>query len=134
MILFIIKFSFQLLKRSIVHDLSKFSKYESEGFGELIDKLAGSTYGTDSYNNLLKQLQPILDHHYKHNSHHPEHYENGIDGMDLLDLVEMYLDWKASIKKHKDGDLNKSIEYNKTRFKISDNLVNIFTNSNKNKI
>jgi hypothetical protein len=51
--------------------------------------------------------------------------------MDLIDLVEMFCDWKAATLRHKDGDINKSIEINSQRFKMSDQLKKIFINTLK---
>jgi hypothetical protein len=104
---------------------------EKELFDEFTPKLAGSTYGSDEYKEMLKGLKPALDHHYLYNSHHPEHYDNGIDGMNLLDLVEMFYDWKAASERHKNGDILKSIEINKIRFNMSDQLVSILNNTAK---
>jgi hypothetical protein len=68
---------------------------------------------------------------YQKNSHHPEHYENGVNGFDLFDLMEMFFDWKAAGERHADGNIYKSIEINKDRFKLSEQTVNIFTNTAK---
>jgi len=79
----------------------------------------------------LAELKPALDHHYSHNSHHPEHYENGIDDFTLADLVEMFFDWKAASERHNDGDVLKSIEINKQRFGLSEQLCKIFENTER---
>jgi hypothetical protein len=81
---------------------------------------------------MLKDLKPTLDHHYSNNSHHPEHYKNGIDDMDLLDVIEMLMDWKASTERHDDGNIHSSLEINKNRFHISEQLYNILNNTIKN--
>ena len=125
---YILRFTVKLLWRGITHDFSKFNRIEAELFTEYQPKLKKSTYGSVEYDKFLKELSPALDHHYK-NRHHPEAHDNGIDGMDLLDLVEMFYDWKAATKKHNDGDILRSIEYNKDRFSMDENLVNIFKNS-----
>lgn len=121
----------ELQRRAIIHDESKLKSPEKEMFDEWTPKLANSTYGSDEYKEFLKNLKPALDHHYKHNSHHPEYYYTGVDGMDLFDLIEMFLDWKAAGERHKDGDIFKSIEINKARFGLSDQLVSIFNNTAK---
>ena len=54
---------------------------------------------------------------------------SGIYGMSLLDLIEMLADWKAATARHADGDILKSIEINKKRFEIPDQLVGIFLNT-----
>jgi len=121
----------ELCNRIVQHDKTKLSSPEVELFTEFTPKLSGTTYGSEEYKEYLNQLRPALDHHYKHNSHHPEHYENGIDGMTLIDLVEMICDWKAATLRHADGDMTKSIEHNKKRYGISDQLTQILFNTNK---
>lgn len=119
----------ELIRRANVHDNSKLESPEKEFFDEYTPKLAGSTYGSDEYKEFLRQLKVGLDHHYKNNSHHPEHYENGVNGFDLFDLIEMFFDWKAAGERHLDGNIFKSIGINKERFKISDQLEEIFINT-----
>lgn len=121
----------EFLERGKIHDDSKLESPEKEGFDEYTPKLKGSTYGSDEYKQSLKGLGRSLTHHYENNSHHPEHYEKGIDGMDLFDLVEMFMDWKAATERHDNGDIYKSIEYNKGRFGMSDQLCSILTNTAK---
>jgi hypothetical protein len=78
----------------------------------------------------LRDMKPALDHHYANNRHHPEHFgEEGIDGMNLFDVLEMFIDWTASTRRHADGDIAKSIEINKKRFGMSDQLAQIFRNT-----
>jgi hypothetical protein len=74
-------------------------------------------------------MKVALDHHYSNNRHHPEYFENGINDMTLIDLIEMLCDWYAATQRHNDGDIFKSIEFNKTRFNMSDQLVSILTNT-----
>ena len=81
-----------LQQRGIDHDESKLKNPEKDAFDIMTEKLKSSTYGSEAYKQMLKDLQPTLDHHYANNSHHPEHYPNGIDDMDLFDIVEQ-LDW-----------------------------------------
>ena len=119
----------ELLIRAIKHDSSKLESPEKELFDEYTPKLKNCTYGSDEYKESLNGLKVALDHHYANNSHHPEHYENGVNGFDLFDLVEMLFDWKASTERHADGDIHKSIEINKERFKISEQLCDIFLNT-----
>ena len=121
----------ELLARGREHDNSKLESPEKELFDEYTPKLKDSTYGSDEYKANLKGLEPALKHHYMNNSHHPEHYENGINGMDLFDLIEMFMDWKAAGERHEDGSMERSIEINKDRFKLSDQTVDIFINTAK---
>lgn len=121
--------SAELIRRANVHDNSKLNSPEKEFFDEYTPKLAGSTYGSDEYKEFLKQLKVGVDHHYANNSHHPEHYANGVNGFDLFDLIEMFFDWKAATERHNDGNIYKSIGINKDRFKINEQICDIFTNT-----
>ena len=121
--------AFELILRAAVHDDSKLESPEKELFDEFTPKLKGSTYGSEEYKHLLKELKPALDHHYANNSHHPQFYAHGINGMTLFDVVEMFFDWKAASERHEDGDIYKSIEHNKERFEMSDQLCDIFENT-----
>ena len=119
----------ELIRRANVHDNSKLKSPEKELFDEYTPKLKTCTYGSPEYKEFLSGLKVALDHHYKNNSHHPEHYENGINGFDLFDLIEMFFDWKAATERHSDGDIAKSIEINKDRFGMSDQLCDILMNT-----
>ena len=121
-----------LQQRGINHDDSKLKNPEKSGFDEMTEKLKSSTYGSDEYKQMLKDLQPTLDHHYSNNSHHPEYYPNGIDDMDLFDIFEMFADWKSATERHENGNIYKSIDINKDRFKMSDQLYKIFKNTARN--
>lgn len=123
--------SSELIRRANVHDNSKLESPEKELFDEYTPKLSGSTYGSPEYKEFLKGLKVALDHHYANNTHHPEHYKEGINGFDLFDLMEMFFDWKAATERHADGNIYKSIDINKDRFNISDQVCDIFKNTAK---
>ena|ERR1700744_3335845 len=123
------KFLTGLVDRGLNHDASKLQFPEKELFDKWTPILKELVYGSDEYKDSLNKLKPALDHHYANNSHHPQYYENGIDGMNLYDIVEMYCDWKAAVKRTKDGNIFKSLEYNRIRFEMSDQLCNIFRNT-----
>lgn len=108
--------------RALNHDQSKLIDPEKSVFDEVTPKLRGLTYGSDAYKASLAEMGVALTHHYQHNSHHPEHFENGIDGMSLLDVLEMLCDWKAATERHADGDYGKSLNINRARFGIGDQL------------
>ena len=127
--LFMTHLATQVLKRSREHDASKFQHPEEEIFAEYTPALKDIEYGSEEYNDCLKKMKPALDHHYANNSHHPEYNINGVDGMNILDILEMICDWKASSMRHDDGDIRKSIEINKNRFDMSDQLCNILNNT-----
>ncbi len=118
-----------LLDRGENHDLTKLEDPEVQLFAEYTPKLSGVTYGSQEFNDMKKAMGPALDHHYANNRHHPEHFKSGINDMNLVDIMEMFCDWAASCKRHNDGNLNKSIEINGQRFKMSDQLVKIFENT-----
>lgn len=95
----------ELMKRSRLHDLSKFEPIEKEPLDrmqELIENEGQAQYGTPEYKRRTDLLGPMIEHHRANNSHHPEHYENGIDGMDLFDVMEMFFDWKAASERGED--------------------------------
>lgn len=120
-----------LKQRAILHDETKLYPPEKPIFDEYTPKLRNSTYGSDEYKQFLEGMGEGLRHHYAHNRHHPEHYANGFDGMSLLDIVEMLCDWKAAAERHADGSLAKSLEINKTRFGLSEQLYGILVNTAK---
>ena len=125
----LLQFTKKIIDRAIQHDNSKLQEPEKPLFDKMTPLLKGLTYGSDDYKKALDELKPALDHHYANNSHHPEHYKNGIDDFTLVDLVEMFIDWKAASERHDDGDIFRSIEINKNRFGISEQLCKILKNT-----
>ncbi len=117
--------------RGVKHDASKLESPELEIFTAATPKLAGLTYGSEEYEESLKEIKPALDHHYAANRHHPEHFPNGIEDMTLVDIIELLCDWKASSLRQHDGNLLKSIELNAQRFGFSKQLKKIFINTAK---
>jgi Family of unknown function (DUF5662) len=119
----------ELLDRANCHDRSKTLPPEVGVFDEFTPKLKTSTYGSDEYKGYLAAMGEGLAHHYAHNRHHPEHFPDGINDMTLVDLIEMLADWKAATERHNDGDLARSLEIQKERFGISDQLIVILFNT-----
>lgn len=117
------------MRRVAAHDLSKLQEPEKSMYDEFTPKLRAMTYGSAEYKASLKDMGVALEHHYAVNTHHPEHYPNGVNGMSLLDLIEMLADWKAAGMRHADGDIQKSLEINRVRFGMSDQLFEIFKNT-----
>jgi len=115
--------------RALIHDLSKYSKKESEGFLQTIDQLKGSTYGSKQYQKLLDTIAQSIKHHYEKNTHHPEHFINGIEDMSLQDIVEMFCDWQAAVRRHENGSIIDSIKHNQNRFRVPFELSEIFRNT-----
>lgn len=118
-----------LKNRAAVHDASKLLPPEKEAFDRATPGLKSLTYGSPQYKAATDELGAALDHHYSANSHHPQFYENGVQGMSLVDVLEMVADWAAAVKRHDDGDLQKSIEINQKRFGMSDELTSILRNT-----
>jgi hypothetical protein len=104
---------------------------EIELFNEATPKLKNLEYGSEEYRQALVELKPALDHHYAKNSHHPEHYPEGVDDMTLMDVIEMFCDWKAATERMHDGNIRQSLDHNRKRFNISDQLNKIFENTVK---
>ena len=118
-----------LRKRSIDHDNSKLREPEKEVFDTYTPKLAETTYGSDEYKAALVGMREGLDHHYAVNDHHPEHFQYGIQDMNLMQLTEMLCDWLAATRRHKDGDIYRSIEQNQERFGYGDEMKRLLLNT-----
>jgi len=121
----------ELLKRGIEHDASKLIEPEASIFDEYTPRLKGLTYGSVEYYACMKEMQTAINHHQLNNRHHPEFYctDDNISKMSLFDLMEMIMDWLAATKRHADGDIYKSIEHNRGRFNISDQVVALLRNT-----
>jgi hypothetical protein len=118
-----------IMSKARKHDKSKLEEPEKSIFDEFTPKLKNSTYGSDEYKSYLSDMQEALDHHYSNNPHHPERFKNGIEDMTLMDIVEMFFDWMAAVKRHDNGDINKSIEINKNRFGYGSIIESILKNT-----
>lgn len=114
-----------------IHDKSKMSFPEVVYFAKYGPMLKDLTYGSDEYKKCLNDMKPGVEHHYQNNPHHPEYYKNGIQGMDLVNVVEMICDWYAASQRHNNGNIFTSIEKNKERFAMSDELTSILKNTIK---
>lgn len=119
----------ELTWRAFEHDLSKTEDPELAVFNEYGPKLKDTTYGSEEYRRYLAEMQAGLDHHYAVNRHHPEHFTDRMDGMTLVDLIEMLADWKAATERHADGDLSRSLDVQRHRFRMSDQVAKILENT-----
>lgn len=127
----------ELMRRQVTHDKSKLEEPEWSMFDKVTHNLEGLTYGSEEYEAQRKEMLGMaLSHHYEHNRHHPEFFtdgestnNSGINGMNLFDVLEMCCDWIAASKRHSDGSIYKSIEINKERFGISEQLTQIILNT-----
>lgn len=126
------KCAINLLERGVKHDASKLEPPEKAAFDLAGDRHLAVTYGSEEYLASLAELETALDHHYANNSHHPQHYPNGINGMSLFDLLEMLIDWKATAERHAGStDVVRFLEIGRARFGLSDQLLEILTNTAK---
>lgn len=123
------KFRDALRERAERHDQSKFGEVELPIFTTQTPLLKTLEYGSRAYHEALKTLGEALTHHYKHNDHHPEHHEKGVNGMDLLQIVEMFCDWWAASERMKEGTIQKSLDFNRSRFSLDDQLTAILQNT-----
>jgi hypothetical protein len=120
----------ELADKAQAHDASKLGPVEKPIFDQYEDKLRGLDYGSKEYKDTMEEMKPAIDHHYAENRHHPEHFGvHGISGMTLIDLVEMLCDWAAAVQRHHNGNLLKSLEINRERFGIGDQLYAILLNT-----
>lgn len=126
---YLLCFCSRLMWRALVHDNSKYGRGEAADFASVTHLLATTTYGTPEYRELLRRIQPSIQHHYRVNRHHPEHWPNGLADMDLTDLAEMAFDWKAAARRHIDGNVERSIEANSERFGYGNLLARILRNT-----
>lgn len=120
-----------LISRACEHDFSKFSVNQWTGFREATSRLKNLTYGSEEYKAAMRDpdFHKCVKEHQVTERHHPEHFNGDISQMTLVDLLEMVLDWKAASMRNKDGDIKKSIELNKERFGIHEQLVQILKNT-----
>jgi hypothetical protein len=107
---FMTKTCISLMKRSLLHDLSKFSRVETSAFAYVDKHYKDVDYGSDEYFEKLEKIREALNHHYMLNTHHPEHYD-GIYDMAILDIIEMLCDWAAV-----SSDLERSLNVSRDRF------------------
>lgn len=119
----------QITKRALNHDKSKLEEPEKSIFEKFTPLLKNCTYGSEKYQQFLKEMKPALDHHYSNNRHHPEFHKDRIKGMTLIDLIELIADFKAASERQENGDVYKSIEISQKRFGYSDELKQILINT-----
>ena len=118
-------------ERMLTHDRTKLQSPEVQYFTKYTPLLKMLTFRSPEYEANLQNMRPALTHHYANNRHHPEFHKNGINDMTLIDLIEMLCDWYASSKRQHDGNIRFSIEKNREKYNISDQLIRIFENTIK---
>lgn len=118
----------RLLARGLMHDVSKLDSFEKNMYDEYVPKLKKAEYGTEEYKNILSQMGPALEHHYKSNRHHPEYFENNMNDMHIVDVVETMMDFKGAADVRYQNILD-TIDYNQERFGYDNNLHTLFVNT-----
>lgn len=118
-----------LYHRGEDHDNDKLEGETLDSFYEISGKFEHAKFGSKEYDDVLERLKPTLDKHYDINDHHPQHNENGIDGMNFMSMLEMLVDWKSASSAYGDTPFRESMEINKKRFKIDDQLYSIMMNT-----
>ena len=121
----------ELIHRAEAHDLTKLVSPEKEIFDKYNPLLRSVEYGSNEYNEYLKEMSVGLQYHFDKNRHHPEHFEWGIHSMTLIDIIEMFCDWKAASMRNEVDDFAAGLEINRDRFDVEDQLQNIFMNTAK---
>lgn len=121
----------ELEKRKENHDQSKLVNPEKECYDKYIPMLKEVKFGSKEYVEVRNKMhEDGLKHHFEVNRHHPEHFPDGIESMTLIDIVEMFCDWMAS-SKYSDTSFKDGLKFNKKKFKMSEQLYNIFLNTYK---
>jgi hypothetical protein len=126
---FLMKLIEDLFLRSNVHDVSKHSDEEFEGFRKSIYYLKGPWGQENRPPEILEQLNESLQIHYKRNDHHPEHFENGMEDMDLVQLLELIADWRAAMIGQDNHDIDETIATGQERFGYPDFMAKILKNT-----
>ena len=124
------KMQMELADRALHHDQSKIShEAEMPTFAEYTSRLKSIEYGSEEYRQCMEEMGPAIRHHQEINRHHPGAHADGIDGMNLVDLLEMICDWKAATLRTKNGCIRRSLEIQRERFGLSDQLTRILANT-----
>lgn len=88
--------AFELAKRLVVHDNSKISDEEIDGFIQIQDQ--GDM--TNPNKIISGQIKKNIEKHWKNNRHHPEHFKDYHE-MSEIDIWEMCCDWFSRSLQHK---------------------------------
>ncbi len=85
--------------RMDVHDASKFSPEEFDGFVQINKVARDHKYGSPEYTASLKSVDAV-PRHFKNNDHHPEFHNKPSSEMGFLAIIEMVCDWRAAWKSY----------------------------------
>ena len=125
----IVKIRYELRCRSKSHDRSKLQEPEFSACVSTRPRFKEVNYGSPEYEELVEEIKPAVEHHYKNNRHHTLFHKNGINDMNLRDIMEMLADWKAAERRSPDKSLADTLDYAFERYKISPQLGQILKNT-----
>lgn len=118
----LLRFVQQLQYRAEVHDISKLSLEEFQGFIEINRIAREHPYGSEEYKNSLKGNQ-VIKLHFSRNSHHPEFYKDGIYEMSIFDFIEMTIDWLAAAQTYGQTSFEESLPIQAKRFNLQEKHI-----------
>lgn len=119
----------ELFDRIINHDSTRLDDIEWESNLRMSARLSATKFGSPEYYKCREEISDAVQHHYSNNRHHPEHFARGVNDMNLIDLLEMLADWVCSSNSQNEGSIENSLEINKFRFDVSDQLHRILCNT-----
>ncbi len=122
----------------------KYSSYPSKEYDKVLEKMKPAL--DHHYANNRHHPEYFSKTKYRCNSCHREFNEykkicpackeksftthnHGVIKMNLIDLIEMFCDWTVGTERHLNGNIFKSIDHNRDRFVLSNQLVEIFKNT-----
>lgn len=112
----------RLEKRADIHDDSKFSLGEFEGFSRL-DNARKYEYGSSEYEAIVHDNN-AAQLHVSRNQHHPEYWPGGVDDMNMIDIIEMLCDWEVARQmRDTEENIDKTWQVRKKRFDLSENQL-----------
>ena len=120
-----------LYHRGESHDDDKLDGDILDSFYNVSNRFENVKFGSVEYEQNLEFLKPVLDKHYETNDHHPQHYKNGISGMNFMSMLEMLVDWKSASSAYGDNTFEESMQINKKRFGIDEQLYEVMRNTAK---
>lgn len=128
---FVTKLIEELLLRANLHDISKLTSEEFDGFAKSIYYLKGPWGQEARPPEILKRLKQSLVTHYAYNDHHPEYFQNGMKDMDLIQMLELIVDWRAAMIGQGNHDIEETLRVGQERFKYPDYVKDILRNTFK---
>ena len=120
-----------LYHRGESHDDDKLDGDILDSFYNVSNRFENVKFGSVEYEQNLEFLKPVLDKHYETNDHHPQHNKDGISGMNFMSMLEMLVDWKSASSAYGDNTFEESMQINKKRFGIDEQLYEVMRNTAK---